>query len=230
VEFLQWLFDALLGSPIPPPHWLDRRYSGTGWNAPGGIFAPRYRVPSGTIRAELEELFSCVNPPVIQGWAWCLALLGVASALRANWRLGTFGMGDLEGQLMLFLPIPLWFVGLWVGAYFSHDVELRDGNVSVRRWTDVWLGRPGRLVGRRETVHAVLSCGHHLQLEGDAAAIQVSMAMWPRSSRQALEDRLEHWEVELEYPGRHHVRHPAHWNHGRHRVGHRIAVSRRRSD
>ena len=78
-----------------------------------------------------------------------------------------------------------------------------------------------------QSVHAALSCGSHAQLDGDAAAVTVSMAMWPSSSRASLEERLGYWGIELEFPGSHHVHHPRHWNQGRHRVSHPIPVSRR---
>jgi hypothetical protein len=220
MEFANRLFDALLGSPIPPPNWLDPRHASSGWEAPAGFFAPSYHVPAERIRAEFDELSSCVNPPVIQGWTWCLALVAVGVVLSGLASLKTYGLGDALGIAALLGPIPAWFLADCIGASLSHDIELRDDQVVVMRWTDVWLGRPGRLVGSRASVHAVLSCGNHVQLSGDAGTVEVSMTMWPRSSRQALEVRLERWEIELEFPGRHHVHHPAHWNHGHHRIAH----------
>jgi len=221
----QWLADALLGSPIPPPHWLDPRHGGTGWVSPyGGYWSARHHVPAGRVRAELGELHSCVNPPVIQGWAWILAIVGIVVALLGFRTLRVDGSGSAAGLAMVMLPMPLWFAAELIAAFFSFDIELRDGVLTVRRWTDVWLGLTGRVVGTRETVHAALSCGSHLQLEGDVGSHIVGMEMWPSSSRLALEERLEDWDIELEFPGRHHVHHPAHWHHGKHRVGHRIPV------
>jgi len=100
---------------------------------------------------------------VVQGWAWLLAIaaLGVM----------TFGLLQIRsdavsgsGILLLVLPFPIWFLAEWLAAFASHDVELRDGEVYLERWTDVWLGRHGRCVGRLESIHAALSCGNHVQL------------------------------------------------------------------
>jgi hypothetical protein len=179
-------------------------------------------VPAGYVRAELDALASCVNPPVVQGWAWCLSLIGAAMVILGLGDLRNNGTGDGLALAMVLAPIPAWFVAELVGAFLSHDIELGDSRVYVRRWTEVWFGRKGRLVGSRSSVHAVLSCGNHLQLEGDSGVIVVSMSMWPSSSRQALEKRLESWGIELEFPGRHHVHHPQHWNHGHHRFTHRL--------
>jgi hypothetical protein len=224
-----WPADALLGSPIPPPNWLDPRNRGTGWVAPGGWFTSSYRVPAEKIAFELDEIKSCVNPPVIQGWAWCLAIAGLVSMLLGAKTLMGYRTMELPAIVLFLAPIPVWFVAVTAGAFVSHDVELRDGVVYVRRWSDVWFGLAGKRVGPREDIHAVLSCGSHLHLASDARVVVVSMAMWPSSSRSALEERFDNWGIELEFPGRHHVHHPAHWNHGRHRVAHRMP-DRRRSD
>ena len=179
-------------------------------------------VPAGYVRAELEALASCVNPPVVQGWAWCLALLGAAVMILGFIGMRHQGPGDPRSIAMVVAPIPAWLMAILLGGFLSHDVELGDGDLYVRRWTDVWFRRKGRLVGPRSSVHAVLSCGSHLQLASDGRVVVVSMAMWPSSSRQALEERFEKWEIELEFPGRHHVHHPQHWNHGHHRFTHQM--------
>jgi hypothetical protein len=222
-----WIADALLGSPIPPPNWLDPRHGGPGWHAPyGGYFSGPMHVSGSYIQAELADLNSCVNPPVIQGWAWCLALACAGAALLGIRSAYLGSPAELSVMVLTLGPLPAWVCCVLAGGYVSHDVELRRDSLYVRRWTDVWLGRRGRLVGSRSSVHAALSCGTHLQLEGDAESIVVSMAMWPSSSRRDLEDRFEKWGIELEFPGRHHAHHPAHWNHGRHRFGHRLAEQR----
>jgi hypothetical protein len=224
---MSWFADALLSSPVPPPNWLDPRHQGSGWVAPSGWFAASYRVPGEKVAAELETINSCTNPPVVQGWAWCLALAGVLTVVVGLATMHTTGAGDLGGILLVLAPLPVWFLAVVFFAFFSYDIELCDGSVWVRRWTDVWFGRHGSLVGSRQSIHAALSCGSHVQLSGDAAVITVSMAMWPSSSRENLEQRLDLWEIELEFPGRHHVHHPKHWNHGRHRLSHPIPASGR---
>jgi hypothetical protein len=195
-----WLADALLGSPIPPPVWLDPRHAGSGWRAPGSR-RYRYRVPAARIQVELDELNSRVNPPVIQGWAWLLGLVCVGA-----WLWGLFllahGSGNAWGPILFLAPPPVWVVAVWIGAFLSHDVELRDGRVLVRRWTDVWLGSRGRVVGDRASVQATLS-GNSVRLSGDAGTAEVSMARWPTSSRLALEQRLRAWEIGLGLAGQH---------------------------
>lgn len=218
-----WVADALLGSPTPPPRWLDPRNAGTGWTAPwAGYWSQHMHVPAGYIQEELRALWTCVNPPIVQGWAWCLALAGVVVTLLGLDRLSHSSVMDGPTLLMVLAPIPVWFAAILAGGFFSHDVELREGEVCVRRWTDVWFGGKGRVVGPVATMHAVLSCGNHLYLAGDAGVVVVSLALWPDSSRQALEERFERWGVELEFPGKHHVDHPAHWNHGHHRIAHQL--------
>jgi hypothetical protein len=180
------------------------------------------RVAGGRVRAELTALATCVNPPVIQGWAWCLALVGAAVVILGFIGLGHHGAGDGGAIAMVLAPIPAWFAAVLLGGFLSHDVELKGGSVYVRRWTDVWFGRAGSRVGSCLSLHAVLSCGSHLQLAGDAGVAVVSMAMWPSSTRQALEERFERWGVALEFPGRHHGDHPQEWDHGRHRIAHQL--------
>ena len=217
-----WLLDRLLGSPVPPPRWLDPRHRHTGWVAPRQYFyfgwsTPSYYVPPDRVQAELDELGSCVNPPVVQGWAWLMALVGVAVALLGLRGIRVSGGGDGLSMLLVLAPLPAWLLLVWIGAFFSHDVELRAGTVYVRRWTDVWLGRRGTLIGPRSTVHAAQSCSNHLQMAGDSATVTVSTTMWPTSSLQSLEDHFEGWGIQLESPGHHHSHHPQHWNHGHHR-------------
>ena len=230
---MSWLADALLGSPIPPPNWLDPRYRGSGWRSPTGARVPRgwrppsYRVSGRDIADQLDERNASVNPPVVQGWAWCLAVTLIVVTMAGLFTLKS-DSGDLVGILFVICPLPAWLIAVAVGAFFSHDIEQRDGSVLVRRWTDVWLGRRGRLVGTRRGTHAVLSCGSHVQLEGDAGAVSVSMAMWPSSSRMDLQRRLDAWGIELEFPGAHHAQHPRHWHHGRHRLAHPMPKDRRR--
>lgn len=139
----------------------------------------------------------------------------------------TDGPRDAASILLVLCPIPVWFAAVLLGGFLSHDVELRGGSVHLRRWTDVWFGRPGKVVGARSTLHAALSCGDHVQLASNTGVVEVSMRMWPSSSRRTLEDRFENWGIELEFPGRHHVHHPAHWNHGHHRFAHPIAEPER---
>ena len=219
----QWLADALLGSPIPPPHWLDPRHGSSGWVSPyGGYWSATQRVSGRRVRDELDELHSCVNPPVVQGWAWILAIVGLAVVLIGFRTMRVDGPGSEAGLAMVLLPLPVWFAVEWVAAFFSMDLELREGVLYVRRWTDVWLGRTGHVIGTRSSVHAALSCGSHLQLEGGEGSKTVGLEMWPSSSRLALEERLDDWDIELEFPGRHHVHHPAHRHHGKHRFAHTI--------
>jgi hypothetical protein len=218
-----WIADALLGSPIPPPNWLDPRSSGSGWHAPyGGYWSGPMHVSASYVRAELDDINSCVNQPVIQGWAWCLAMAAAAAIIVGL--LNTHPNGDAiqSSLLLVFLPMPGWVAAVLVGGFCSHDMELRGGSIYVRRWTDVWFGRPGLLVGSRASTHAALSCGNHLQLEGDDDTATVSLEMWPSSSRRLLQKRLDQWGIELEFPDQHHSHHPQHWHHGRHRLEHRI--------
>lgn len=220
---LAWLADALLGSPIPPPNWLDPRHSRDGWSAPrAGYFSGPMHVSGRYIAAELRDLATCVNPPIVQGWAWCLALIGTVVTILGFMAVRQPGPMSLWPPLMVLVPIPFWFAALLVGGFFSHDIELHQGRLSARRWTDVWFGLEGRSVGSLETLHAALSCGNHLHLEGDEGVALVSLAMWPSSARLMLEQRFEQWGIELEFPGRHHVHHPDHWNHGRHRIVHQV--------
>jgi hypothetical protein len=206
---MRWLADALLGSPIPPPVWLDPSHAGSGWRAPGSR-RYRYKVPAARIQAELEEMNSRVNPPVIQGWAWLLGLVCVGAWLLGLWLLahGT-GSATALGPILFVAPLPAWAVMVWIGAFLSHDVELRDGEVLVRRWTDVWLGRRGRVVGGRESAHATLR-ENSVELSGEAGTAEVSMAMWPSSSRRALQERLRAWEIPLGAAGQPHGERPHH--------------------
>jgi hypothetical protein len=163
-----WVADALLGSPTPPPRWLDPRNAGTGWTAPwAGYWSQHMHVPAGYIQEELRALWTCVNPPIVQGWAWCLALAGVVVTLLGLDRLSHSSVMDGPTLLMVLAPIPVWFAAILAGGFFSHDVELREGEVCVRRWTDVWFGGKGRVVGPVATISTGRSAAfkqHHDRL------------------------------------------------------------------
>jgi hypothetical protein len=224
----QYIADLLLGSPIPPPRWIDPR---SRYPPPGG-FIGVYPVPRGRfvsdaeIQVTLEEMNACVNPPLIQGWAWCLAMVGVAAVLFNLRELRIYGSGDGLAWLEIVMAPVVWCAAVIAGGLQSRDIELREGSVYVRRWTDVWFDREGTLIGRRSTVHAVLSCGVHLHLAGETGVADLSLRSWPSSSRRWLEKRFDAWNVELEFPGSHHAHHPAHWNHGQHRFAHRMPERR----
>jgi hypothetical protein len=186
------LADALLASPIPPPNWLDPRFRGSGWRSPRGPRLRSYRfVSSEAVKAELEEVNSHLNPPVIQGWAWLLglALIAVEVAALIGFRKG----GDLVGLLVVVGPLPMWFVAVLVGASISRDVDLRDGSVFIRSWLGEWFGLPGKKIGGAASVRWSRERGLRLELEGDSARASVSLALWPSSSIRALDDRLATW-------------------------------------
>ena len=180
--------DALLGSPIPPPNWRNERYAGSGWKSRRGRRAGRaYFIAPGEVQAALAEAATHTNPPVIQGWAWLLAI-----ALASVEVVGLIGLrdGGLAALVMVLAPLPLWFVAIGLGAAVSRDVDVRDGSVFVRSWLGEWVGRSGRLVGSVASVRMVELSVERVRLTGDSGEVVVSLAFWPTSSRRALLDRL----------------------------------------
>ena len=182
------LVDALLGSPIPPPNWRNERYAGSGWKSRRGRRAGRaYYISAREVQVELAEAGSHTNPPVIQGWAWLLALVSAAvEVLGLIW----LHDGGFPALLMVVAPLPLWFAAVGAAAAISFDVDVRDDSVVVRSWLGEWFDRPGRQIGSIDSVRLVEMAGSHARLAGDLGEAVLSTVLWPTSSLVALTNRF----------------------------------------
>jgi len=195
--------DALLGSPIPPPNWLDPRFAGSGWRAPRGPRLRSYRFMSAeAVKVELAERESHLNAPVIQGWAWLLGLALLAVEIAGLTR--TRSADEALTLVMVLAPLPAWIVTVVAAAAVSRDVQLVDGSVFVRSWLGEWLGLRGRRLGAATSIRWSRASARRLELSSDAGGASVGLLLWPSSSVDALERRLRAWS---EPPGHHPRRH-----------------------
>jgi hypothetical protein len=228
-----WLRELLLDSPVPPSNYLPdrrsrladarsilRRRFGLEASRPPSQrirdvgsahpFATGTRVVSGAeIQAELEADLTTVNPPMMPGWL--VALMAIA--------LGAF----VFGLRIVFAPdapsevgAGLWLIALafvvpvaaaLVAGAHLRMIELDETGVSVRRWDDVWLGRPGRLLGPAAGLTARLRAHTHLILDGPVSGpVDISLRAWPPEALAEITEELPTWGIDCDFAPHH--RHP----------------------
>jgi len=228
-----WLSDLLLESPAPPPNWLPNRSSrladarlilrrrfgrGRTSNRPGhhlrdlGSAYPLFsgsRVVSGTeIEADLEADITTVNPPILQGWAVIASVLAVAGEVAGLFRLEK---GDLSVALALFIGSAAgWTLAVCAVGAYQRVIVFDATGVHVRRWTDVWFGRRGVLLGDPSALPIGQLGSHRLQLAGELGSMVFGVRLWPRSAHQDLAEEPPIWGVQVDLGGgdRHRRRHP----------------------
>jgi hypothetical protein len=220
---LRFIEDLLLESPVPPSNWmpsraerladardtLRRRFGEKHEQAQRpahrlrdlGSAHPLYsgtRIVSGErIEADLEADVTTANPPILQGWAVILLvvvggsmLAGLVALRRSGW----------EVALALFVGVPCaWVLLVVLSACGQRVIELGVDGVRIRRWTDVWLGRPGRGLGSPEELHATLPHPYHLVIAGKAGSVRLGLRTWPPSARADAIDELPIWGIECDF-------------------------------
>lgn len=150
-----------------------------------------------------------LNPPVYQGWAFGFAIATLAAFLVAL--AGAAPGADLKvlplGVLAVATSIAVWIlVEILVGSR-TTELEVCEHGVALRRWLDVWLDRPGRIIDEPTQLSATFG-SDRVVLTGSFGEADVSLRLWPPSARFALPDDLEAWGVKVDpHYGPHHRRH-----------------------
>lgn len=233
-----WLAELLLESPVPPPRWLPDRNSrrarardivrrilaGQGrhpaWHAGhtmvdltvmGGYGSAR-TVSGQEIQDAVENQLTHLNPPIVQGWSMaaavgvCVATLFILRGAFLAQRSADLGFGfELLAAIM-----GAWLLVSPAIGWNERELELCDHGVAVRRWTDIWFHRPGRILGLPTTLVAVVH-PNALILSGPDSLAAVSLRLWPASARMAIHDELEGCEVNFGHrPGDSHHRRKNH--------------------
>jgi len=205
--------DALLGSPIPPPRWLDRRSRSRHYRGAHVMsdLGPMYghgssrSVPGRWIDFELEEVRGHVNRPVVKGWAFGLAIVGLIVMYAAFLWLSGASRSDPWPGVITFIAIPIgWFAALFLVGHFEVELELRPHALAVRSWIDLFFDRPGADLGPPAHVTATWLDPGHIRLASPTADIVVSMRLWPSWMRTGIADHLDHWGIELHDPAHPH--------------------------
>jgi hypothetical protein len=147
-----FLPDILLGSPIPPPRWLDRR-SRSGRYRRAHVMSdlgPMYghgssrSVPGRWIDFDLKDVRGHVNRPVVKGWAFGLAIVGLIVMYGAFIWLSSAGRRDPAPGLIAFIALPIvWFAALFLVGRFEVELELRPHALALRSWIDLFFDRSG---------------------------------------------------------------------------------------
>ena len=167
------------------------------------------RVVSGSeIEADMEEDLTTVNPPVLQGWAAIAMVAAIAGEVVG---LVVLAAGDLPRALALFIgSAAAWFIALGVVGAFQREIALGSSGVVVRRWTDVWLDRPGERLGEPSGVRIGHVGAHRIDIVGDHQTMTFDTRLWPRSAREDLAEEPPLWGVRMRPPpgDRHRRRHP----------------------
>jgi hypothetical protein len=238
---MSWVSWLLLESPVPPPRWLpagndrrararaivhriyERRTGHQAWH-PGHLlhdlgsaypmFGAGHYVSGDDIDSELEVELSHINPPVFQGWV--LIFIAAISVL-ALFILRDAGFPELRSSLPDVLRQFAACLVAWLGVellvgQLEQELELCQHGVAVRRWTDVWFHRPGRILDDPAVLEASLT-GDQLKLAGPQGSVAISLRLWPPSAREAIHDELEAWGVEFGH--RHDEHHHARRRHPR---------------
>jgi hypothetical protein len=224
-----WLRDLLLESPIPPSNWMParserianaratlRRRFGQAQDAPpprahrlrdlGGAYplAGGTRYVSGeSIEADLEADITSVNPPVVQGWAY-LAAIGAAWLFLLG--LGTSRQDPLRGLLEMAGAPVAWLALQAAWGFGQRMLELQEDGVHVRRWTDVWLRRPGQRLGAPGAVRARLYASSAVELIGADATVRIPLRTWSSTARADLVDEVPEWGVDCSFGRRRQAR------------------------
>jgi hypothetical protein len=228
-----WLSDLMLDSPVPPPNWLPNRagrladarlslqrrfgsarpsrrpgHTMTDLGRPYALFPSSRTIPGETIEADLEAAITTVNPPVLQGWMVATLTLVLAADVVAL--IALKHDGPLAGLAWLIEPAAAWFLVVAVVAHFERVVELDEEGVRVRRWTEVWLRRPGIRLGDPRSVVAALPSHRRLVIRGERGWVGFWTTLWPHSAHLDLRDELPLWGARVDVgPGdRHQRRHP----------------------
>jgi hypothetical protein len=196
-------FGQARGGPARPSHRL--RDLGSAHPLASGT-----RFVSGeSVEVDLEADITSVNPPIVQGWAYLLFAVAAAVALLG---MGTLRQGgDTVLAIVELLGAPIgWLLALVGWGYGQRTIELGSDGVRVRRWTDVWFGRPGLRLGSPEALHASIADATAVALDGAVARVRVGIRTWGSTARADLVDELPTWGVDCDF-GRH----------GHHRAAHR---------
>jgi hypothetical protein len=236
-----WIAAILLESPAPPPRWIptgnerraqartivqrmfESRASHQAWHPGhylhdlGGaypIFGGSRFVSGDEVEADLEDELSHLTPPIFQGWDLVFVVALGAALLYVIRDIGIEDDGrDLPRALLtVVLLLVLWaVVALAVGAR-ERELELCQHGVAVRTWIDVWFHRPGHTLEDPAVLEAkIVESG--LRLSGPSGSMDVSMTLWPPSTRDAMHDELEAWGIEFGH--RHEADHHRRKNHKR---------------
>jgi hypothetical protein len=162
------------------------------------------RIVSGErIESDLEADVTTVNPPILQGWAVILLVVVAGSILAGLVALRRSGW---EVALALSVGVPCaWALLVVLAASSQRVIELGADGVRIRRWTDVWFGRPGRRLGSPEELHATLPRRFDLVIAGDGGSARLGLRTWPPSARADAIDELPIWGIDCDFD--HHRHH-----------------------
>ena len=218
-----WVASLLLESPLPPPRWLlsgnerraqagivvrrlfERRARHTPWHEGHylhdlgrayPLFGAGRVVPAAEVEEALGDELGHLNPPLVQGWASGLAFLALLVMILAM-----RGLAEPENTrafwtgAAMFVGAPaLWLASQLVMGIVQREIELCQHGVAVRRWSDVWLHRPGRVLDEPDALCGTLTA-HGVRLVGATGSAVVATRLWPPSAREALQDELESWGI-----------------------------------
>jgi hypothetical protein len=221
-----WLDDLLLESVAPPSNWLGtraqrladarltlRRRFGAAREAPaarshalrdlGGahpLFAGSRIVGGDEIEADLELEITSINPPVVQGWIVAAGVIVfIAELLLMKQLFADAGASAARGFATVVVVPLVWLALIALVGWFERDVELDEGGVAVRRWTDRWLRHPGLRLGQPNDLTARLDGRFGLVLASPQRTIRASTRLWSQTARQDLVDELPLWGVDCTF-------------------------------
>lgn len=233
---MSFLRSLLLESPVPPPNWLPsptarrprarvvvqgmlaRHQRHVPWHhghrlhdlgSAHPLFASSRVVSADEIGEAVETSLLHLNAPVYQGWALAFALIafGAFVVALAGAAPGADRQTTPLALLALLGTIVAWIVlEIAIGGR-TTELEVCEHGVAVRRWLDVWAGRPGQVIGAPTQLRASFGTDR-VVLSGGSRTLYVSLRLWPPSARSTLPDDLEAWGVNVDRPyGPHHRRH-----------------------
>jgi hypothetical protein len=205
----EWFVDAMLGSPIPPPRWLGEDAPESGpyvlqdaaqGMVPALLVRPIIRtVSAAEIRADQEDIRAHINRPILQGWAFWLAIVVIGAEV--------FDLVQIRGAdglavalwLAFFAAAPIaWLALVLLAGRADRVIERRGRSILVRRWTDVWFGRTGAVLGPADEVKVAVESEGRVRLSGPHGEALVSTALWPSSSRRDLGRHLTSWGARVQ--------------------------------
>jgi hypothetical protein len=209
VSAREWFVDAMLGSPIPPARWLGEDAPESAPYvlqdvAPGTVPQLWGReiiraVSAAEIRAEEADIRAHINRPILQGWAFWMAIVVIGLEVFDLIQIRGAGGSAVFWWLALFAAAPIaWLALVLAAGRADRVIELRGRSILVKSWLDVWLGRTGAFLGPADKVAVSVDPTGRVRLTGPLGDASVSIALWPTSSRRDLSHHLSSWGAQVE--------------------------------
>ena len=107
--------------------------------------------------------------------------------------------------LLIAISVAAWVAVAAIVWFEQRQLTFMSGDLTVRRWTDVLLGRPGRRMTLSGVARARIFVGGYgysaAKLEVGGETLKFPLSLWPRSEARRLPEILEGHGMTVEIGG-----------------------------